>query len=180
MKRIIIPLAVVLAIFIVAPMVMFAAGSQQATPFSGKALEPELAKVTVETELVATSIVLIQAPLGQDTHEAKAKIRFNLTAVGGDVYVSQIRAGVSPLMHSTLALFSDAEHVGESGLWLVSEGQTKWFEVRGLLKNTGEKPVFARMWVDEIHGGTSTTKPEAHSVEVNFETSYIFLHPKEN
>lgn len=136
-------------------------------------------EMTVKMSLVSTSIVGIEPPSDQRSpQEARATIRFNLTAVGGDAYVSDVVADATTGMEFVSTLASNAEMVGESGLFLVRAKETNWFEVTGTLRNIGDEPVFVKMWVKKIRWGTNLDNPEAHSLAVDWSTTEIYLYPE--
>ncbi len=133
---------------------------------------------TIEVALQYTSIVGLVAPSGQQTpQEADARIRFNVTAIGGDVYIRDVVSAATGGVEFISTFTSNAE-MGQNGdlLFLVRSGETRWFEVNGHLKNIGEKPVFSQMVVSELQWSTSPNKSPTVR-EVDFQTAEIFLFP---
>ena len=93
--------------------------------------------------LVSTSITGLTAPSGSLTpQQAEARIRVNVTANGGDIYIGQsagnqnasngIMVATSSISASTTfsgeTIISNAEVAVASEMWVVRAGDTKWFE----------------------------------------------------
>ena len=98
--------------------------------------------------LVSTSITGLTAPSGSLTpQQAEAKIRVNITANGGDIYIPHfdsaqsasngIFLATSSISASTNfsgeAVTSNAEVAVTDDLWVVRSGDTKWFEWSGII-----------------------------------------------
>jgi len=113
--------------------------------------------------LVSTSIATNRAGRtdGSNTISADAKIKFNVTAVGGDIYVSSGTAGVVATTTNTASIqtsissayTTDAE---TDSNWLVRNGETKWFEVTSFITNASPTAGYVYMDFASFTWGTST------------------------
>ncbi|MBL7142216.1 MAG: hypothetical protein ISS83_00920 [Candidatus Pacebacteria bacterium] len=113
--------------------------------------------------LVSTSITPITAPTGSvSPQQAEAKIKINVTAQGADIYVPKYAAAAasSGIIASstgntaapTFTFTSNATEKTDS--WLVTAGETKWFEMTAMLQTDGAA-AFARAYLVNLKWGTT-------------------------
>jgi hypothetical protein len=117
------------------------ASSFAAATVSGSAIAPGAPHYYVKAptlELASASIVGIEGTSGSASpQQAEAKIRVNVTANGGDIYVQNASAtsgssGVeattsAPASLTVVQTFSSNATAGTNG-WLIPSGDTRWFE----------------------------------------------------
>ncbi|MEK7542155.1 MAG: hypothetical protein AAB524_00465 [Patescibacteria group bacterium] len=149
----------------------------------GTACTPPIPGQAPLVTLLNTSITGLTAPSGQSSpQEAEGRIRFNLTAIGGDVYIRDVVSAATGGVQFVSTIASNAE-MGQSldygTTFLVRAGETKWFEVFGHLANTGNEPISAKMVVMELQWATSPNEAPTQMLEVDFQTATIYLHPPE-
>ena len=131
--------------------------------------------VSVSAELQATHIIGIEPPSGEPIQEAEAMIRFGLTAIDGNAYINS--DGILIGSNGDIVATNVTSNAAPSGnLWIVLEGQTKWFQAEAVLR-AGNQEQFVKMWIQEIRWGTNPDESEVHVLKVKFETPEIFLFP---
>lgn len=98
--------------------------------------------------LVSASIANVPGTSGSLTQQANATIKFNVTATGGDIYVRNVSttAASSGIVarqvidtgsaSSTLSQTFTTNATSGTDAWRVASGDTKWFEVSGLITQT--------------------------------------------
>ena len=100
---------------------------------------------------------------GSTTIYADAKIKFSITAWGGDIYIgtttaSGIYATPSTAASTTITSSYNSE-IGTtytSGYWKINQGETKWFEVTSFLTNTTTDAYFTYVYISQLMWGTTT------------------------
>jgi len=121
--------------------------------------------------------------------EAKGIIRFNVTAQGGDVYISSSTAGMTATttasagasvqdgMTMSNSPATNAETEGSN--WIVREGETKWFEVTSFITNASPTPTFVYMKFSSFQWGTTTAATtytwDWDSIPLEFKTNTVYL-----
>ncbi len=116
--------------------------------------------------LASASITPVKPPnTGSNSQWADFKIRVNVTAMGGDIYVaSNTSSGVlastsvpaSSSIPAGLSLISDATQQS-NGNWLVKSGETKYFEVSGRIENNTALQYYVRAYIENIKWGVAAT-----------------------
>ena len=121
--------------------------------------------------LASQSITRIKPPIeASNTVWADFKIRVNVTANGGDIYVaSNTSSGLlatssvpaSSSFQGDLSLISDATEQTGSGTnhWLVRNGETKYFEVSGRIQNAEAIAYYVRASLQDIKWGITDAIP---------------------
>jgi len=136
--------------------------------------------------LVSTSIATNRAGRtdGSNTISADATIRFNVTAVGGDIYVSSSTAGVSATTTNTASITttissSYTTNADTSTNWIVRDGETKWFEVTSFITNSSPTAGFVYMDFASFTWGTTTAANtyawDWDTIPQNYRTSAVYL-----
>ena len=148
--------------------------------------------IAPQLALVSTSIASNRAGRADasNTISADAKIKFSVTALGGDIYISTtsdatITAGVAATttvtnsVRTTLASSrsTDAE---TSGNFIVRQGETKSFEVTGFITNASPTNSFVYMDFASFTWGTTSNLAGTYawswdSIPLTFKTSSVFL-----
>ena len=121
--------------------------------------------------------------------EARGKIRFNVTAQGGDVYISSSTAGATATttasagasvqdgMTMSNSPATNAETEGSN--WIVREGETKWFEVTSFITNASPTATFVYMKFSSFQWGTTTAATTYtwnwDSIPLEFKTDTVYL-----
>jgi len=150
---------------------------------------------TVYAYTVAPSLSLVSAEIattragrtdGSNTISAVGKIKFNITAMGGDVYVSSSTAGVVATTTNATAgvvtaiASTAATNAETSNEWLVRQGETKWFEVTSMITNSSPTASFVYMdFASFAWGTTSATKSGVTwswtSIPLEYKTGSVYL-----
>jgi hypothetical protein len=141
--------------------------------------------------LANVSITGVKPPNeASNTQWADFKIRINVTAQGGDIYVaSNTSKGLlattsvpaSSSIPAGLSLTSDATEQTASKNWLVKGGETKYFEVSGRIENDKAQSYFVRALLEAINWGVTDASPTAVKQTwglTDFKTSEILLNAK--
>jgi len=139
---------------------------------------------------VGTEITRVRPPnTASNTQWADFKIRINVTAMGGDIYVasntskgllattsvpasSSIPAGLSLISNATL---STAEN------FLVKSGETKYFEVSARIENDQAQAYYVRGLLENIKWGVADSAPTRTVQDWGlgeFKTSEVLLEAK--
>ncbi len=138
--------------------------------------------------LVSTSITGIAATGSASPQQAEGKIKINVTAQGGDIYVPKYAALVASSGISASATGNTAASptctftsnaTEKTNSWLVSSGETKWFEVSCMITSAGNA-AFARVYLTnfkwDISDAAATTPDHNWTWGLEtFKTSDIFL-----
>ncbi len=142
--------------------------------------------------LVSTEITGIQGTTGSASpQQAQGKIKINVTAQGGDIYVPKYAALVASSGISASATGNTAASptctftsnaTEKTNSWLVSSGETKWFEVSCMMTSSGAA-AFARAYLTnfkwDISDAAATTPDHNWTWGLEtFKTSDIFLQTK--
>ena len=100
---------------------------------------------------------------GSSTIYADAKIKFSITAWGGDIYIGTTTASGIYATPSTAASTSITSsynsEIGTTyteGYWKINQGETKWFEVTSFLTNTTTDAYFTYVYISQLMWGTTT------------------------
>ena len=166
---------------------------------SGSTVSPGTQRFFIKLPVLAlatASVTALTAPSGSTTpQQADVKIRLNVTATAGDIYVpkysstyasSGIVASMTPASgaFSGDTITSNADDTGLTAAWVVRAGDTKYFEysvVMGLAGdagNTAGESMYANV-VDFKWGTTESAalnSPELRDYGVSdFKTGAIFI-----
>lgn len=144
-----------------------------AATISGSTVSPgaayfftKMPTLTLATTPTIASVAIGSASITKNT-EAVAKIRINVTAVGGDIYVAtatgnDVTATTSVVASSAIAesITSDADSTTHLGAWLVPSGKTHWFEISGRLTlpeqgTAGGIPLWTNMSLTNLKWATT-------------------------
>lgn len=180
------------------------ATSFAAATVNGSAVSPGAAYFYLKApsfSLVSTEVTGIQAPSGSTSpHRANAKIRLNVTANGGDIYIQRFSAtkassglvaavssASTTLIGETITSNADVDGTASDDPWIIRSGDTKYLEWSGTIDNDvanigGETSVYA--FIQDINWGTSGglagademwTTEDGQIHLADFKTSSIFL-----
>jgi len=152
---------------------------------------------TVYAYTAAPSLSLVSAEIattregrtdGSNTISAIGKIKFNVTASGGDIYIDTPTAGVvATSSNATAGVVTTITSTGSSNAevsteWLVRQGETKWFEVTSLITNSSPTASFVSMNLNSFAWGTTTSATgvswaaaEWPSIPLEFKTGSVYL-----
>jgi hypothetical protein len=135
--------------------------------------------------LVSTSIATTREgrAVASNTISALGKIKFNVTALGGDIYVgSTTGTGMTPAPANTASTSITSTYSSdatvESSSWLVRQGETKYFEVTSLITNTTTSAYFSYLKLTNIKWGTVvalTYDWDWTSIPLDYRTTDIYL-----
>lgn len=141
--------------------------------------------------LVSTSIVKNRdgRAEGSNTISADAKIKFSVTAQGGDIYVGSTTgtgiiatttASVSGISITPMTNAYASDATIEAVAWLVRQGETKSFEVTSFFTNASPTATFVNMYLNSVLWGTSTVGVTAYtwdwtSLQTEFRTTDEYL-----
>lgn len=126
----------------------------------------------IHTYTAAPSIAFVSASAVQNrsglndasnTIYADAKIKFSVTALGGDIYIGTTTAtGIyaTPSTAASTSITSDYNsELGTTytaGYWKINQGETKWFEVTSFLTNTKTQAYFTYVYISQLKWGTTS------------------------
>ena len=136
--------------------------------------------------LVSTSIATTREGRADasNTISAIGKIKFNVTALGGDVYVGTTTgtgitaAAATAASTSITSDYTSNATVDSSTYWLVRQAETKWFEVTSLLTNTTTLAYFTYVKISQIKWGTTTSAVytwDWSTIPLEYRTSAVYL-----
>lgn len=148
--------------------------------------------------IAAPSLSLVSASIattregrtdGSNTISAISKIKFNVTAMGGNIYIDTPTAGVvATTSNTTAGVETTITSTGASNAevdteWLVRQGETKWFEITSLITNSSPTGSFVYMNFDSFSWGTTSatkgsvtwTSTEFTSIPLEFKTGSVYL-----
>ncbi|TSC75450.1 MAG: SpoIID/LytB protein [Parcubacteria group bacterium Gr01-1014_30] len=146
--------------------------------------------IAPELKLVSTSIATNRAGRtdGSNTISADAKIRFEVTARGGDIYMASTTPGNTTTTASVAGIqrtetASWATNAETSGQWVVRNGATNWFEVSTFISNASPTATFLYAYLSSTTWGTSSAsdtlarnfKWDWTDLQNDFKTSSVYL-----
>jgi len=151
---------------------------------------------TVYAYTAAPSLSLVSAEIattregrtdGSNTISAIGKIKFNVTALGGNIYVDTPTAGaVATSTNATAGVATTITSTGSSNAevdgneWLVREGESKWFEVTSRITNSSPSASFVNMNLASFAWGTTSATVTGvdwawASIPLEFKTGSVYL-----
>jgi hypothetical protein len=138
--------------------------------------------------LVSTSIATRKPALvASNTSWADAKIKFNVTALGGNIYVSSSTAGVTATTTNTASISTTISSTYNTNAetdsnWLIRQGETKWFEVTSLITNASPTAGFVYMDFSDFKWGTTSADADTDnytwdwsSIPLEYRTTAVYL-----
>jgi len=168
------------------------AGTFGTVPASGSTVTGK----TVYAYTAAPSLSLVSAEIattregrtdGSNTISAIGKIKFNVTALGGNIYVDTPTAGaVATSTNATAGVATTITSTGSSNAevdgneWLVREGESKWFEVTSRITNSSPSASFVNMNLASFAWGTTSATVTGvdwawASIPLEFKTGSVYL-----
>ncbi len=134
--------------------------------------------------LVSTSIATTREgrAVASNTISAIGKIKFNITALGGDVYVSSSTAGVTATAANSASTSIISTYSSDATVdvnWLVRQNETKYFEVTSLITNSTTQAYFSYLKLTQIAWGTTTGAAaytwDWSSIPLEYRTTDVYL-----
>jgi hypothetical protein len=163
------------------------------TPSGSTAVGKNIWVYTIAPSLALLDTSIDEVHEGNDasaTIRADAMIKFNVTAMGGDVYFSttSIPAGVAigiattsgcNNVSTTTTALSELGPMTSSE-WKVNQGETKWFTVSSIIRNASPTTEgFVSMFISKLTWGTTTPGTGYvwgwNDIQNNYQTSQVVL-----